>query len=202
MAPELIGPTLGVLAHFAASYCFQFVTLIEFDQARGVGGCSPMPDWGAHVAGRGGLKVELTTSSRLDPEASDWAARAWEQYSRAQYGEDVPAGEDFAVTARVRGQPGDAGVAGVAEGRIRRPVCRVARLIVAPEWRGHGIGSHLLRAVTRLASDHHCDRIRSRRWPAETWRASFERGFTPVASPRWREERDFVVMERLVGVAD
>jgi len=202
MPPELIGPTLEILAHFEGSYCFQFVTLIEFDQAARRWGMLTDARLGRpHVAGRGGLEVELTTSSGLDPETRDWAARAWEQYSRARYGEDVPADEDFAVTARVRGEPG---VAGVAEGQIRRHVCRVARLVVAPEWRRHGIGSHLLRAVTRLASEHHCDRIRLETLAGGEEEGFYrDRGYAVVARlPRWREEREFVVMERPVGAAD
>jgi GNAT superfamily N-acetyltransferase/2'-5' RNA ligase len=202
MPADLIEPALGILSHFEASHCFQFVTLIEFDQAARRWGVLADALLGpARVAGRGGLEVELSTSGRLDPEASAWALRAWEQYSQAAYGEDVRPEEEFAVTARLRGEPG---IAGVAEGQIRRRICRIARLIVAPEWRGHGIGSQLLRAVTRLAAEHHCDRIRLETAAGGAAEAFYrERGYVFVARlPLWREERDFVVMERAVVAAD
>lgn len=202
MDPELIESALGLLSHFEAFHCFELVTLIEFDQApRRWGVLADALLGPPHVAGRGGLEVELTTSGGLDPETRDWIADAWEQYSRATCGEDVEAEKEFAVTARVRGEPG---IAGVAEGQIRRHICRLDRLIVAPESRGHGIGSHLLRAVTRLAAEHHCDRIRLETMAGGESEAFYrDRGYVFVARlPLWRAERDFVVLERPIGPAD
>ncbi len=105
--------------------------------------------------------------------------------------------EEFAVTARVRD---DQVVAGVADGQIRPPVCHLAHLLVAPEWRSYGIGSQLLRAVDSVAARHHCDRTRLEA-PAGGMAEGFyrDRGFAVVARlPRWRRERDFVMMERAV----
>ena len=137
----------------------------------------------------------MAVSGKLDPVARDWVKRAWAQYSREQYGEGVREYEDFAVTARVRGQ---VGIAGVADGEIRHRVCRLAHLIVAPQWRSYGIGSQLLQAVGRVGVDHHCDRVRLEALAGGRAEGFYrERGYAVVATlPKWREERDFVMMER------
>ena len=75
---------------------------------------------------------------------------------------------------------------------------RIERLIVGPEWRGLGIGSHLLGAVERLGLERGCDRVRLEiplGADAEQFYAG--RGYVATTTlPRWREERDFAVMER------
>jgi GNAT superfamily N-acetyltransferase len=149
----------------------------------------------SHVAGRGGLEIELSVSGQLDPSTRQWAARSWAQYLQDQYGPSVREDEDYAVTARLRS---DSVVAGVADGQIRWPVCHLAHLLVAPEWRSYGIGSQLLREVGRIASDHHCDRIRLSALAGAREEGFYrERGYSVVATlPRWRGERDFVMMER------
>jgi len=79
---------------------------------------------------------------------------------------------------------------------------RIGRLIVSPEWRSLGVGSHLLRAVERLGLERGCGRVRLetlRGGRAERFYA--ERGYVVTATlPRWREEHDFVLMERDIVV--
>jgi 2'-5' RNA ligase/GNAT superfamily N-acetyltransferase len=198
MPPEQISPALDLLARFEASHCFQAVTLIEFDQE--------VRRWGVlteaclgppRIAGRGGLELELSVSGHLDPGTRVWLARQWAQYVQERYGTRVEEDEDFAVTARVRR---DQVVAGVADGQIRPPVCHVAHLLVAAEWRSYGIGSQLLRAVDSVATRHHCDRTRLEALAGGMAEGFYrDRGYAVVARlPRWRRERDFVMMERAV----
>jgi ribosomal protein S18 acetylase RimI-like enzyme len=75
-------------------------------------------------------------------------------------------------------------------------------LIVSPEWRSLGVGSHLLRALERLGLERGCGRVRLETLSggrAEQFYA--EHGYVVTATlPRWREEGDFVLMERDIVV--
>jgi ribosomal protein S18 acetylase RimI-like enzyme/2'-5' RNA ligase len=196
MPPERIAPTLEILSPFEASHCFESLTLIELDQAaRRWNVLTEARLEPPHIAGRGGLEIELSVSGRLDPETRKWAHGAWAHYLHEEHGESVREDEDFAVTARVRHEPD---IAGMADGQIRWPVCHLAHVIVAPQWRSYGVGSQLLRAVTRVASEHHCDRIRLLARAGKRAEGFYrERGYAVVASlPRWRGEENFVMMER------
>ena len=79
---------------------------------------------------------------------------------------------------------------------------RIGRLIVSPEWRSLGVGSHLLRAVERLGLEQGCGRVRLETLSggrAEQFYAG--RGYVvTVTLPNWREEQDFVLMEREIVV--
>ncbi|GEM_PF-380130 len=147
------------------------------------------------VVGRGGLAVELSVSEQLDPPAARWAAEAWAAYARETYGPGWSPDAPFAVVARHAGE-----LLGVATGEVRGECCELRRLIVAPEHRQGGVGSHLLRFVERLAAERGCERVRLRTIagdPAEGFYA--RRGFSRIALlPRWRGSWDVAVMERNV----
>ena len=80
----------------------------------------------------------------------------------------------FAIVARAGGE-----TVGFADGEANGLVMRLGRLIVSPPWRQQGVGSHLLRAVERLALDYGCDRVRLEVLAGEgpEWFYA-ERGFT------------------------
>jgi GNAT superfamily N-acetyltransferase len=132
-------------------------------------------------------------SSRLDPVVGEWSRRAWQEYSVRQYGPDVRPDEPYAITARIDGE-----IAGVAEGEVRGALCRLARLMVGPDRRGTGIGSQLLRATEDHAGDRGCRLVRLEALAGSRAEGFYRgRGYDVVASlPRWREERDFSLMER------
>ena len=130
---------------------------------------------------------------RADPAIAAWADEQWSQYSRDSYGESVRPISPFAVVVRAAGRP-----VAFAEGEIRGPVLRVGRTIVGPQWRNLGVGSQLFRAVERLGRERGCARIRLETLSGGRAQHFYaERGFAVTAAlPAWREERDFVLMER------
>jgi GNAT superfamily N-acetyltransferase len=75
---------------------------------------------------------------------------------------------------------------------------RIARLVVGPQWRHQGVGSQLLRAAEMFALEQGCSRVRLETLAGGTAERFYrERGFLMTAAlPRWREERDFLVLER------
>jgi 2'-5' RNA ligase len=145
------------------------------------------------VVGRGGLELVLTAGSRLDAEASAWAAAAWATQAATEYGPDAPSEEPIALTARREGQ-----VVGVAQGHVRGPVAYLAELIVGGDVRGEGVGGHLVAAFAAEARTHGAEELTLRcidSGPAE--RFYLDRGFTRAYPlPAWRHGRDFVQLRR------
>ena len=107
------------------------------------------------VIGRGSFDVELSVVSKPDPAVAAWADELWEAYSRERYGPQVHPFERYSIVARVQGK-----AVGYAEGDLRGTALKLGRLIVSPEWRGLGIGSHLLRAVELFALERGCELVR------------------------------------------
>jgi len=193
--PARADAALSALADYRVPYCFERVTVLEqVGDQRWVAIADAALGRPA-VVGRGGLELELAVVDRPDPVTLAWANEVWARYSRAQYGDDVAATRPFAVIARAAGE-----LVGVAEGELRGPVCRLARLMVPTELRSRGIGAQLLKAVERVAREHGCERVRletGERGRAETFYA--DHGYVRTGTlPRWREEQDFVLMERSV----
>ena len=195
--PSRLPHALKALASYRTTYCFERLTVLELDAGHR---WQPLADAALGkpmVAGRGSLDLELSVVERPDPVVAAWADEQWAGYSRDRYGEAVRPIKPYALVARADGRP-----VGFADGEIRGPVLRIGRLIVSPEWRSLGVGSHLLRAVERLGLERGCGRVRLetlRGGRAERFYA--ERGYVVTATlPRWREEHDFVLMERdIVG---
>lgn len=195
--PDRITAALGALRDYEVDVTFDRVHLLEEGEGRTWRPIADVPFEAPAVIGRGGLELELQRSATLDDEAARWSARAWDTYRRGEYGEDSVGDEaPFAVTAR----RGDA-VVGTATGELRRDDAYLARLVVAAEERGTGVGSHLLAAVEALAAERGCTRLTLRTQAEGTARRFYEaRGWRVYARlERWRAGRDFVQMERLLG---
>jgi len=194
MAPERIGPAVAALDGYRAHVVFECVTLLEFSEAeRRWCNLAAVPFVAPAVVGRGGLEIELSLSDRPEPIAAEWSRRAWEQYSIQQYGPGVRPDEPFAVAARIDGE-----LAGLAEGEVRGLTCRLARLMVGPDWRGAGVGTQLLRATEHHALEQGCGQVRLEALAGSRAESFYRgRGYEVAARlPRWRQERDFVLMER------
>ncbi len=195
--PNRLPHALEALADYRATYCFERVTVLEQDANRR---WQPLADAALGkpvVAGRGSLDLELSVADLPDPVVAAWADEQWAGYSRERYGEAVRPIKPYALVARADGRP-----VGFADGEIRAPVLRIGRLIVSPEWRSLGVGSHLLRTLERLGLERGCGRVRLETLSggrAEQFYA--ERGYMVTATlPRWREDQDFVLMERDIVV--
>ncbi len=195
--PSRIPDALHSLADYRSSYCFERLTVLEQDAEHR---WQPLADAALGkpmLAGRGSLDLEISVVDRPDPVTAGWVDEQWAQYSRIRYGDSVQPIRPYAIVARAEGAP-----VGFADGEIRGPVLRVARMIVRPDWRGRGAGSQLLKAVEGLGLERGCGRVRLETLaggPAQ--RFYEERGFAVTSTlPRWREERDFVLMERDIFV--
>ena len=191
--PGRLPHALEALADYRASYCFERVTVLEQDSNHRWRPLADAPLGKPAVAGRGSLDLELSVVERPDPVVTAWVDGQLASCSRDLYGEAVRPIERYGLVAR-----SDSRLVGFADGEVLGPVLRIERLIVSPEWRGLGVGSHLLGAVERFGLERGCGRVR-----LETLRGTGAeqfctgRGYVVTATlPRWREERDFVVMER------
>jgi len=189
---------VAVLDGYRAHVVFERVTLLEYSAAeRRWRDLCDAPFAAPLLRGRGGIEIELSLSRRSDPAVEDWSRRTWEQYAVAQHGPDVRPDEPFTICARIGGV-----LAGVAEGDVRGLTCRLARLMVSPEWRNAGVGTQLLRASEDHGVESGCARVRLEALAGSRAEGFYlGRGYEVVGTlPRWREERDFVVMETALGV--
>jgi len=193
--PDRLRQALDALADYRRDYCFERVTVLEQDaQSR----WQPLADAEliqARVAGRGTFDLELSVVDRLDPVVAGWAAEQWEQYSRECFGEAARLPAPYAIVARSDGRP-----VGVAEGEVRGSVCRLEKVLVDAKWRNQGVGSHLLRAVERLGLERGCTTVTLEAFSGgRAQQFCADRGFVVTATlPNWRQERDFVLMERRI----
>jgi len=99
------------------------------------------------VVGRGGVELELTPSTSLDPEATRFEAEERSEDDLPD-GAASPAGaEPLVVVARRRGQ-----VVGVVRGRVWPDHDEVVSVLVASAQRNQGIAGHLLAAFHHTAA--------------------------------------------------
>jgi GNAT superfamily N-acetyltransferase len=193
---DRIAAALGALRDYTVDVTFSGVALLEQGDARVWHPIAEVPFERPAVVGRGGgLEVTLSRSAALDEEAERWTADAWAAYSLAEYG-TAESDEPFAIVARRGGD-----VVGTATGALSADDAYLARLVVAAEERGTGVGSHLLAATESLAVERGCRRLTLRTQADGRARAFYEhRGWRVYASlERWRAGRDFVQMERVLG---
>ncbi len=194
--PARIPGALDALGSYRASTVLEDVSLLCFDESARRWSPTEVISLGRpFVAGRGGIEVEITLALRADTATETWEAEEWARYSRRRYGDGFRADRPYHLAARAGGE-----LAGVAGGDVRGLVCHLARLIVAPSWRSMGVGGHLLRAVERLASERGCSRVRLEALAGGAAEGFYLRHGYEVAAllPAWREELDFVMMERLL----
>jgi 2'-5' RNA ligase/ribosomal protein S18 acetylase RimI-like enzyme len=193
--PARLPHALVALAEYRRAYCFERVTVLEQGDDHRWTALADAELATPRIAGRGTLDLELAVVERADPPVLAWANEMWAAYSRQRYGDAVRSIEPYAIIARVRGE-----LVGYAEGEVRNPVIRLGRLVVSPDRRGQGAGSHMLRAVERFGLERGCERARLETLAngrAEHFYA--EHGYVVTTTlPKWREEQDFVVMERSI----
>ena len=196
--PSRLQHAMAALGDYRTSFCFERLTVLEQDDGHRWQPLADSPFGKPRVAGRGSLDLEISVVDRSDPFVAAWAEKQWEQYSRERYGETVRPVTPFAVVARADNAP-----VGFADGAIWGQVCRLGQIIVSPQWRGQGVGLHVLDAVERTALERRCTRVRLETLAggaAQSFYAGL--GYRVTARlPRWREERDFVVMERELVIA-
>ena len=138
-SPDVIEAALVALARYRVEVRFDRVHLLREGDGRVWEPVAEALLSPPAVIGRGGLPLEMTVTSRLDPEATEFAER-----------EDC-VGRSFAFTARR-----EEAVIGVATGSVRGEVAYLRRVLVAAAQRRQGIGSHLLAAVESLAAQEGC----------------------------------------------
>lgn len=157
--PERMEAAVRALAGYRAEVTFERVHLLaeQRDEA-GQRVWRPIADAtlaAPAVVGRGGLELELTVSSRLDPEGTRFSEREWAVVDRDRYGEVWP--EDLAVTARRDGR-----VVGAAVGWTSGASAYLADLVVGAAQRREGIGGQLVAAFLSEAAARGCRLARVR----------------------------------------
>jgi len=174
-SPEVIEAAVTALSRYRATVLFDRVHLLREGAGRVWDPIAEARFRPPAVIGRGGLPVELSVTTRLDPDAAGFFERSM--------GPERP----FTVTARR-----DRQVVGAATGFLRGGVAHLESVVVDAEQRRQGIGSHLLAAVESFAADERCrsivagpmlDRaaesfLRSRGWATDTTRAHLHRQLT------------------------
>jgi 2'-5' RNA ligase/GNAT superfamily N-acetyltransferase len=195
--PARIEAGMAALRDFEVEVTFDSVALLEEGDGRIWQPIADVAFGASAVIGRGGLEVEITRSAVLDAEAEQWNKAEWDQYSLASYGVEREDEEPFALTAR---RPHDGRLLGTATGSTTGPDGYLANLIVDATERNAGVGAHLLAATEALAAERGCTRLTLRTIADGPARRFYERhGWRAYATlPRWRRDRDFVQMERLL----
>ena len=145
------------------------------------------------VVGRGGIELELTVSDQLDEEADRFQLEAWRTYRAETLGPAATPEQPFAITARREGA-----VVGIAAGWTHGGVAHLQNLIVAPDERGQGIGSHLLAAFESLVAERDCPRLTLRTYRNSRAYAFYrDHGWVDEASlADWVYGREFVQLRR------
>jgi 2'-5' RNA ligase len=146
-APEpRIGAAVAALADFEHDVCFEAVHLLE--EQRGDDGVrrwipvADVPFGPRTIVGRGGVELELTSSTLVDPEAGAFEA----EHRRADMARAVSRLEPhdarpLVVTARREGR-----VVGVAVGWTCRGTVDMSSVLVHPGHRRQGVALQLSRA--------------------------------------------------------
>ena len=185
--PERIRAAELALADFTADVAFERVHLLQETPGRVWQPVADAPLSAPAVVGRGGVAVELTVVEGLDPSARALADGIWRQEREAA------GSRGLAVVARR-----EEAIAGVAEGWTGGGVAFLARLVVALEARGEGVGTRLLAAFESAAVRRDCPRL-SATAPVGSDGERFLRGRGWVEECRlneWYGGRDHVTLRR------
>jgi 2'-5' RNA ligase/GNAT superfamily N-acetyltransferase len=145
---DQVPSALHALAGYRIEVSFEAVDLLAFDtEGRRWSTLADVPLGPRRVVGRGGVELEITTSRLADPEARAFVGRHAPGETALV---DVP-GTPLVVVARH-----DGSVVGVAWGRSGGSLAWFDGLVVDPDQRRSGIGSHVLAAfgddVARLGA--------------------------------------------------
>lgn len=195
--PERVSRVAEALCGYRAEWTVQRLHLLEEHRRDdGVRVWRPIADASldaSTVVGRGGLELSIEVVERPGPDVRAWRDAEWGAHGRARYGPAHVPDEPVAAVGRR-----DGAVVGLAEGHVRGREAYLARLVVAADVRGEGVGSHLLAAFTARAVDAGCDRVTLRTpagGPAERFYRS--RGFEHLVDlPEWRSSEAFVQLVR------
>jgi 2'-5' RNA ligase len=137
--PNRIPPALHALADFTVDVAIDRVHILREGDGRIWTPIADAPLSPAVIRGRGGLPLDLTTSTTLDPEAAAFTDAQWADEPDADRDDRTP----LVVVARRAGR-----VVGTATGRTTH----LSSLIVAADERGTGIGAHLVNAFIDAAA--------------------------------------------------
>ncbi len=157
--PERLESAVTVLAGYRAEVTFERLHLLA-EQRDGAGqrvwrSVADATLAAPAVVGRGGLELELTLSSRLDPEGTRFSEGEWAVVDHDRHGDVWP--EDLAVTARREGQ-----VVGAAVGWTSGASAYLADLVVGAAQRREGIGGQVVAAFLSEAAARGCRLARVR----------------------------------------
>jgi 2'-5' RNA ligase/GNAT superfamily N-acetyltransferase len=167
--PERIRHVLAAMADYRAEVVVDRVHLLSEDLRARIWSPFAEASFGAaRVVGRGavGQELELSTTAQADPEAAALLAQG---------------GDGLVVTARREGR-----VVGAAAGRVEGDgSATLTALVVAPDARAQGIGSHVLAAFLAAATERGCTCAFASAPPgAETATFLQERGWAPAGQGR------------------
>lgn len=146
-ADPTLAAAINTLGHYQATTAFSFLTLLSYNQEAQVWETAADVAFGRRVVvGQGGLGLELTTSTVIDPQAATWL----EQFSdTARTSTAYTSQRVIVVTARRENR-----VVGLAtinrEGRLGW----LESLFVEPNLRRQGIGTSLYRQAIYAAQSH------------------------------------------------
>lgn len=147
--PRRIEAALVALADYRVATAVERLTLFEQDRRAPREPWAPLAEvrlGGRAVVGRGGLETVTEASGLGGPDVAAFAAaQAVDPDEASEAGgmlAGAPAEEPVSVVARRSGR-----IAGVAEAVVAGGVLECRRLVVAPELRGQGVGSVLLRRL-------------------------------------------------------
>jgi 2'-5' RNA ligase/GNAT superfamily N-acetyltransferase len=177
-----IDASVHALADYRAEVTFDRVHLLEEGEGRMWTPIADVEFRAPAVVGRGGLELELAVSDALDAEGRAFGGREWGPWDE----------RPLAITGRRDGR-----VVGTAEGWTHGDVGYLARLLVAAEVRGEGVGTQLMAAFESEATVRGCTRLVVRTFAgsrAETFYRG--RGWREEARWPWVNGRVFVQLVR------
>jgi 2'-5' RNA ligase len=169
MEARRIDASIRAFANYRAEVTFERVHLLEEGEGRVWSPIADIAFAAPAVVGRGGLELELAVSDAIDDEGRELGARDWGPWDERA----------LAVTARRDGR-----VVGTAEGWTHGGIGYLARLLVAADSRGEGIGTQLLAAFQSEAAARECARLVVRTF-SDSRADRFYRGRGWVEDARW-----------------
>jgi 2'-5' RNA ligase len=182
MEPGRLDAAVHALADYRADVVFERVHLLQEGDGRVWSPIADIAFAAPAVVGRGGLELRLDVSDALDPEGRALGARDWGPWDE----------RPLVVSAR-RGER----VVGTAEGWTHGGVGYLARLLVAADCRGEGVGTQLTAAFESEARGRDCTRLVVRTFAdSRAERFYLGRGWVEEARWPWVGGRVFVQLVR------